>query len=57
MKIFLKNSFSRFRDVQKSAKSQILNEVSLLQMVRKRVSFQDRKEENTPKFPSIEIWY
>ena len=55
MKIFLKNSFSRFRDVQKSAKSQILNEVSLLQMVRKRVSFQDRKEENTPKFPSIEI--
>ena len=55
MKIFLKNSFSRFRDVRKSAKSQILNEVSLLQMVRKRVSFQDRKEENTPKFPSIEI--
>ena len=24
-------------------------------VVRKRVSFQDRKNENTPKFPSIEI--
>ena len=23
----------------------------------KRVSFQDRKNKNTPKFPSIEIWY
>ena len=25
------------------------------QVVRKQVSFQDRKKENTPKFPSIKI--
>ena len=36
-------------------KVQILNEVALRQVVRKRVSFQDRKNENTPKLPSIEI--
>ena len=36
-------------------KVQILNEVALIQVVRKRVSFQDRKNENTPKFPSIKI--
>ena len=29
----------------------------LEKVVRKRVSFQDRENENTPKFPSIEIWY
>ena len=38
-------------------KVQILNEVPLRQVVRKRVSFQDRKNENTPKLPSIEIWH
>ena len=36
-------------------KVQTLNEVALRQVVRKRVSFQDRKNENTPKFPSIKI--
>ena len=38
---------------KKELKVQILNEVALTQMVRKRVSFQDRKNESTPKFPSI----
>ena len=42
---------------QKALKVQILNEVALLQVVRKRVSFKDRKDENTPKFPSIKIRY
>ena len=37
-------------------KVQIFNEVALIQVVRKRVSFQDGKNENTPKFASIEIW-
>ena len=36
---------------------QILNEVALILVLRKRVSFQDRKNENTPKFPSIKISY
>ena len=40
---------------KKPLKVQILNEVALIQVVRKRLSFQDRKNENTPKFPSIEI--
>ena len=40
---------------EKALKVQILNEVALIQVVRKRVSFQDRKNENTPKFPSIKI--
>ena len=40
------------RDIQKSAKSQIQNKVALRQVVRKRVSFQDRERENTPKFPA-----
>ena len=40
---------------RKALKVQILNEVALIQVVRKRVSFQDRKNENTPKFPSIKI--
>ena len=38
-------------------KVQILNEVALTQVVEKRVSFQGRKKENAPKFPSNEIWY
>ena len=42
---------------KKALKVQILNEVALIQVVRKRVGFQDRKNENTPKFPSIKIWY
>ena len=49
---------SRFRDIKKKAlKVQILNEVALLLVVRKRVSFQDRKNENKPKFSSIKISY
>ena len=40
---------------KKVQKVQILNEVSLIQVERKRVSFQDRKNENTPKFPTIKI--
>ena len=54
---FKKIRSSRFRDIQKKLKVQILNEVALRQVVRKRVSFQDRKNENTPKFPNIKIWY
>ena len=42
---------------KKAQKVQILNEVALIQVVRNRVSFQDRKNENKPKFPSIKIWY
>ena len=40
---------------KKALKVQILNEVSLIQVDRKRISFQDRKNENTPKFPGIKI--
>ena len=40
---------------KKALKVQILNEVALIQVLRKRVSFQDRKNESTPKFPSIKI--
>ena len=40
---------------KKALKVQILNEVALIQEVRKRVRFQDRENECTPKFPSIEI--
>ena len=40
---------------KKALKVQILSEVALVQVVRKRVSFQDRENENTPKFPSSEI--
>ena len=42
---------------KKAQKVQMLNEVALIQVVRKRVGFQDRKNENTSKFPSIKIWY
>ena len=50
---------SGFRDIQENAKSANFEEVALGQVVRKRVSFQDRKNENTPKVPGtmIEIWY
>ena len=62
MKIMRKGFFKKFVPVvteiyKKALKVQILNEVALRQVVRKRVSFQDRENENTPKFPSIEIWY
>ena len=40
---------------KKALKVQILSEVALIQVVRKRVSFQDRKNENTPKFSSLKI--
>ena len=40
---------------KKALEVQILNEVELRQVLRKRVSFQDRKNKNTPKFPSIKI--
>ena len=56
-KDFKKIRSSRFRDIQKALKVQILNELALIQVVRKRVSFQDRKNENAPKFPGIKIWY
>ena len=42
---------------KKALKVQILNDVALIQVVRKRVSFQDRKNKNIPEFLSIEIWY
>ena len=45
-----------FSEIYKKAlKVQILNEVTFRQVVRKRASFQGRKNENTPKFPSIKI--
>ena len=54
----LKKIVRVFSELYKIAlKVQILNEVALRQVGRKRVSFEDRKNENTPKFPSIEIWY
>ena len=42
---------------KKALKVQILNDVALIQVVRKRVSFQDRKNKNTPEFLGINIWY
>ena len=42
---------------KKALEVQILNEVELRQVLRKRVSFQDRKNKNTPKSPSIKLWY
>ena len=41
---------------KKALKVHIMNKVSPVQVVRKRVSFQDSKSESTPKFPNIEIW-
>ena len=40
---------------KKGLKVQILSEVALVQVVRKRVSFQDCENENTPKFRCTEI--
>ena len=43
---------------RKALKVQILNEgYTLIQVVRKRVSFQDRKNESTPKFRKNMIIY
>ena len=42
---------------KKALKVQVLNEVILRQVVRKRVSFKDTKIENTLKFPNFELWY
>ena len=43
---------------KKALKVHILNEVALnIQVVRKQVTFQDRKNDIKPKFPSIKIWY
>ena len=54
MKRFLKKFVRVVSEIyKKMLKVQILNEVALIQVVRKRVGFQDRKNENTPKFPSI----
>ena len=56
VKRFLKKFVRVVSEIYKKAlKVQILNEVALIQVVRKRVSFQDRKNANRPKFPSIEI--
>ena len=45
---------SSFGDIQERAKSPNSEwSCTSTQMVRKRVSFQDRKNESTPKFPSI----
>ena len=53
---FLKKFVRVVSEIYKTAlKVQILNEAAPGQVVRKRASFQDRKNENTPKFPSIEI--
>ena len=40
---------------KKALKVQILNEVALIQVVRKQISFQVRKNESTPEFLSIKI--
>ena len=57
MKIMWRNLKKKFVLVvseiyKKALKVQIFNEVALIQVVRKRVSFEDRKNENTPKFPA-----
>ena len=39
---------------KKALKVQILSEVALAQMVRKRVSFKDRENENTPNTPKYD---
>ena len=45
------------RDIQKSAKSPNFEWSCTYTGGEKRVSFWERKKENTPKFPGIEIWY
>ena len=54
MKRFLKKFGRVVSEIYKKVlKVQILTEVALVQVVRKRVSFKDRKNESTPKFPSV----
>ena len=56
VKRFQKKFVRVVSEIYKNAlKVQILNEVAVIQVVRKRVSFQDHKNENTPKFPSNKI--
>ena len=40
---------------KKALKVKIWNKVAFRQVVRKQVGLQDRKDENTPNFPGIEI--
>ena len=50
-RLIYKNSFETFQRYSKKAlKVQILNEVALRQVVRKRAGFQECKNENTPNF-------
>ena len=50
MKIMRRDLKKGGSSIQKSAKSPILNEVTLIQVVRKRVGFQDPKNENIQNF-------
>ena len=45
--------WSRLRDIQKSAKSPILNEVALIQVVRKRVSFKIARTKINQNFQAL----
>ena len=55
---FKKIRSSSFRNKQKSVKKlKKVNKIAFRQVVRKQVGLQDRKNENTPNFPSTEIWY
>ena len=40
---------------KRALKVKISNKVALRQVLRKQVGFQNRKNKNTPNFPSIEI--
>ena len=44
---FIKIRSSRFRDIQKALKVQILNEVAVIQVVRKRVSLRSQERKYT----------
>ena len=51
-----KNSVKPFLEIHRKAlKVKFQNKVALRQVVRKQVSFRDRKKGNKPKFPRIEI--
>ena len=52
---FKKIRSSGFRDKHKNLKVRIQNKVALRLVVRKQVGLQERNNENTPNFPSIEI--
>ena len=56
MRIYLKEFCQAVLEIyRKALKVKIQNKVALRQVVRKQVSFQDRKKGNNPKFPRIEI--